>query len=182
MRKMTYTLLAAAMAAAVLAGCSRNGEAQKATQAETSAAQETVKADGQEKETEAETEAVELATGRHHVKIEVKDYGTISVELYGDEAPISVTNFLKLAGDGFYDGLTFHRIISGFMIQGGDPQGTGMGGSDEMIKGEFSANGVNNPLKHTRGAISMARARSFIVMSISPYLSNWSRNKLVRII
>ncbi len=159
MRKMTYTLLAAAMAAAVLAGCSRNGEAQKATQAETSAAQETVKADGQEKETEAETEAVELATGRHHVKIEVKDYGTISVELYGDEAPISVTNFLKLAGDGFYDGLTFHRIISGFMIQGGDPQGTGMGGSDEMIKGEFSANGVNNPLKHTRGAISMARSQ-----------------------
>ncbi|MCD7908705.1 MAG: peptidylprolyl isomerase [Clostridium sp.] len=147
------------MAAAVLAGCSRNGEAQKATQAETSAAQETVKADGQEKETEAETEAVELATGRHHVKIEVKDYSTISVELYGDEAPISVTNFLKLAGDGFYDGLTFHRIISGFMIQGGDPQGTGMGGSDEMIKGEFSANGVNNPLKHTRGAISMARSQ-----------------------
>ncbi|MBS6955262.1 MAG: peptidylprolyl isomerase [Enterocloster asparagiformis] len=159
MRKMTYTLLAAAMAAAVLAGCSRNGEAQKTTQTETSAAQETVKADGQEKETEAETEAVELATGRHHVKIEVKDYGTISVELYGDEAPISVTNFLKLAGDGFYDGLTFHRIISGFMIQGGDPQGTGMGGSDEMIKGEFSANGVNNPLKHTRGAISMARSQ-----------------------
>ncbi len=159
MRKMTYTLLAAAMAAAVLAGCSRNGEAQKTTQTETSAAQETVKADGQEKETGAETEVVELATGRHHVKIEVKDYGTISVELYGDEAPISVTNFLKLAGDGFYDGLTFHRIISGFMIQGGDPQGTGMGGSDEMIKGEFSANGVNNPLKHTRGAISMARSQ-----------------------
>ena len=80
------------------------------------------------------SEEIAAAAGKHHVKINVKDYGTISVELYGDEAPITVANFLKLAKDGFYDGLTFHRIISGFMIQGGDPLGTGMGGSDQEIK------------------------------------------------
>ena len=80
------------------------------------------------------------------------------MELDADNAPISATNFVKLAEEGFYDGLTFHRIISGFMIQGGDPNGNGTGGSKETIKGEFSANGVDNPLKHTRGAISMARS------------------------
>ena len=93
------------------------------------------------------------------MKITVKDYGTIDVALDGDNAPITVANFLKLAKDGFYDGLTFHRIMSGFMIQGGDPLGTGMGGSDEEIKGEFASNGVENPLSHTRGAISMARSQ-----------------------
>ena len=97
--------------------------------------------------------------GKHHVEITVKDYGTISVELDGDAAPITVANFLKLAGEGFYDGLTYHRIISGFMIQGGDPLGNGTGGSDEKILGEFSANGVENNLSHTRGAISMARSQ-----------------------
>lgn len=95
--------------------------------------------------------------GKHHVEIDVKDYGTITLELDADAAPITVENFLKLANEGFYNGLTFHRIVSGFMVQGGDPEGTGFGGSDETIKGEFSANGVNNPLSHTRGAISMAR-------------------------
>lgn len=109
---------------------------------------------------EAEEEAaLAEAAGKHHIEITVRDYGTISVELDGDHAPITVANFLKLAGDGFYDGLTFHRIISGFMIQGGDPLGTGMGGSDKEIKGEFAANGVDNPLSHTRGAISMARSQ-----------------------
>lgn len=97
--------------------------------------------------------------GKHHVEITVKDYGTISVELDGDVAPITVANFLKLAGAGFYDGLTFHRVVPGFVIQGGDPQGSGTGGSDENIKGEFSANGVENNLSHTRGAISMARSQ-----------------------
>jgi len=97
-------------------------------------------------------------SGLHHVEINVKDYGTISVELDAGNAPITVTNFLKLVSDGFYDGLTFHRIIDGFMIQGGDPEGNGRGGSDEKIKGEFSSNGVKNPLSHTRGAISMARS------------------------
>lgn len=103
----------------------------------------------------------EILSGKHHVEITVKDYGTISVELDADAAPISVTNFVKLAEEGFYDGLTFHRIIDGFMIQGGDPLGTGMGSSDETIKGEFSANGVENNLSHTRGAISMARAQNY---------------------
>ena len=97
-------------------------------------------------------------SGKHHVAITVRDYGTITVELDADAAPITVQNFLDLADSGFYDGLTFHRIMEGFMIQGGDPEGTGMGGSDKTIKGEFSANGVENPLSHTRGAISMARS------------------------
>ena len=94
----------------------------------------------------------------HHVKIHIKDYGTISVELDSLAAPVTVENFMDLAGEGFYDGLTFHRIIKGFMIQGGDPKGDGTGGADQTIKGEFSKNGVNNPLKHTRGTISMARS------------------------
>ena len=94
----------------------------------------------------------------NHVEIDVKDYGTIKVELYGEVAPITVANFVKLCNEGFYDGLTFHRIISGFMIQGGDPLGTGMGGSDEKIKGEFSSNGIENPISHKRGVISMARS------------------------
>lgn len=100
-------------------------------------------------------------SGKHHVTIEVQDYGTISVELDADIAPITVTNFMKLAHDGFYDGLTFHRIISGFMIQGGDPLGNGTGGSDETIKGEFSQNKVDNSISHTRGTISMARSSAY---------------------
>ncbi len=91
-------------------------------------------------------------------EITVRDYGTITVFLSGETAPITVENFVKLANDGFYDGLTFHRIMSGFMIQGGDPKGNGSGGSDEKIKGEFSANGVKNTISHKRGVISMARS------------------------
>ena len=98
--------------------------------------------------------------GTHHAEIEIQDYGTITVELDGDAAPITVQNFMDLANAGFYDGLTFHRIISGFMMQGGDPNGNGTGGSENTIKGEFSANGVEKPLSHTRGAISMARAQA----------------------
>ena len=117
-------------------------------------------------------------SGKHHVAITVRDYGTITVELDADAAPITVQNFLDLAGSGFYDGLTFHRIMEGFMIQGGDPEGTGMGGSDKTIKGKFSANGVENPLSHTRGAISMARSSAmdsassqfFIVQKDSTFL------------
>lgn len=90
--------------------------------------------------------------------IDVKDYGQITVALDPDSAPITVDNFVKLVKDGFYDGLTFHRIMEGFMMQGGDPEGTGMGGSEKTIKGEFSQNGVQNNLSHTRGAISMARS------------------------
>ena len=117
-------------------------------------------------------------SGKHHVEIQVKDYGTIKVELDGDTAPISTANFLKLAGEGFYDGLTFHRIIDGFMIQGGDPKGNGTGGSEETIKGEFKSNGVENDISHVRGTISMARSQDkdsassqfFIVQSDSTYL------------
>ena len=92
------------------------------------------------------------------VKIEMENGKEILIELYPEVAPITVANFEKLVGQGFYDGLIFHRVIKGFMIQGGDPEGTGMGGSDEKIKGEFSSNGVKNDLKHTRGVISMARS------------------------
>ena len=102
----------------------------------------------------------------HTAKITVKGHGDIELELYGEIAPITVNNFVKLATKGFYDGLTFHRVINDFMIQGGDPYGNGTGGSDEDIKGEFTANGVENPISHTRGVISMAR-NSFSMDSAS---------------
>lgn len=95
------------------------------------------------------------------VTIKIKNGGEIKAELYPDIAPISVDNFVSLISKGFYDGLIFHRVIPGFMIQGGCPDGTGMGGPGYHIKGEFSANGVKNDLKHTRGVLSMARAMSF---------------------
>lgn len=207
MKKWMYVCAAAMMAVSMLAGCSgRAGSSSAQTQAgqtQADAMAETEKAGTGETESLGETkspdetknaadakneegtgdgwissEDLQAAAGKHHVKIHVKDYGTISVELDGDHAPVSVANFLKLSKEGFYDGLTFHRIMSGFMIQGGDPLGTGMGGSDHEIKGEFSSNGVDNPLSHTRGAISMARSQSkdsassqfFIVHEDSPFL------------
>jgi len=100
-------------------------------------------------------------SGNHYVQIDIADYGTIIAELDADSAPITVDNFLKLVDSGFYDGLTFHRIISGFMIQGGDPKGNGTGGSDQKIKGEFKANGVENPIVHERGVLSMARSMAY---------------------
>ena len=103
-------------------------------------------------------EAFTPVTEGNEVVITVKDYGTIELELDREAAPITVDNFVRLVQDGFYDGLTFHRIISGFMIQGGDPLGNGTGGSDTTLKGVFKNNGVENPLSHTRGAISMARS------------------------
>lgn len=110
---------------------------------------------------ENEEEKSMYSTGKHHAEIVVKDYGTISLELDADAAPITVANFAKLVNEGFYDGLTFHRIISGFMIQGGDPLGNGMGGSEQNIKGEFAVNGVKNSISHVRGTISMARSQSY---------------------
>ena len=98
------------------------------------------------------------STGKHHAKIVVKNYGTIALELDADVAPITVENFANLVNEGFYNGLTFHRIISGFMIQGGDPLGNGTGGSNKTIKGEFASNGVKNSISHVRGTISMARS------------------------
>ena len=110
--------------------------------------------------------------------ITLKNGGKMSGELYDDIAPISAANFEKLANSGFYDGLIFHRVIPGFMIQGGDPEGTGMGGSGYTIKGEFAMNGVKNDLKHTRGVLSMARAwdpdsagsQFFIMVDDAPHL------------
>ena len=93
----------------------------------------------------------------NYVKLEMEDGSLILMELFPQNAPITVQNFKKLVAEHFYDGVTFHRVIQGFMIQGGDPDGDGYGGSSETIKGEFSANGVDNPLKHTRGVLSMAR-------------------------
>ena len=102
-------------------------------------------------------EAAAEGIGIHHAEITIRDYGVVKVELDGDTAPITVQNFINLANDGFYDGLTFHRIINGFMIQGGDPNGNGTGGSEEEIIGEFEANGIPNGISHEKGVISMAR-------------------------
>lgn len=157
MKKITVWLLTLALAATMLAGCGSKTDTTDTTETTeaTSAADET--SDGAA-DTADTSEDGELLTGLHHVTIDVQDYGTISLELDADTAPISVTNFINLANEGFYDGLTFHRIISGFMIQGGDPNGNGTGGSEKTIKGEFSANGVENDISHVRGVISMARA------------------------
>ena len=157
MKRISIILLAVVMTFSLYAcGSSKSGNA----------------SDGQQNDQENQL------TGKHHVVISVKGYGDIKIELDADVAPVTVTNFVKLAKDGFYDGLTFHRIISGFMIQGGDPKGDGTGGSDTKIKGEFADNGVTNNLSHTRGAISMARSSSnnsassqfFIVHKDSTYL------------
>ena len=110
--------------------------------------------------------------------IELEDGGKIELELYPDIAPIRTENFIKLASSGFYDGVTFHRVVPGFVIQGGDPTGTGAGGPGYHIKGEFLANGVKNDLKHTRGVLSMARAMAydsagsqfFIMVEDAPHL------------
>ena len=112
------------------------------------------------------------------INIEMENGGTIKIELYPEHAPLTVANFVKLAGEGFYDGLIFHRVIKGFMIQGGCPQGKGTGGPGYCIKGEFTGNGVDNKLRHARGVISMARSQSpdsagsqfFIMHEDSPHL------------
>ncbi|MGG5462169.1 peptidylprolyl isomerase [Clostridium sp. B9] len=110
--------------------------------------------------------------------IEVKDFGTIEAELYPNVAPNTVNNFISLSNSGFYDGLTFHRIVKGFVLQGGDPEGTGVGGPGYSIKGEFSANGVENNIAHEEGVLSMARSQAkdsagsqfFIVTKAAPHL------------
>lgn len=116
---------------------------------------------GGEKETVQQNDQQTSVAGTVYADIVIEDYGTITVELDGAAAPETVENFVKLAEDGFYDGLTFHRIMAGFMMQGGDPNGNGTGGSDQTITGEFAANGIENNLSHTRGAISMARAQAY---------------------
>ncbi len=146
MRKMLYSLFCLIMILSLtvfISGCDN-----KSTSNDSSNSNSNIKKE----------EKKEYMTGKHNIKIEVEDYGDIEVELDADTAPITVTNFIKLTKEGFYDGLTFHRIIDGFMIQGGDPLGNGTGGSDEKIKGEFARNGVPNNISHKRGVISMARA------------------------
>ncbi len=166
-KKWTALLLALALCTATLTGCSGSSDSSDETSQETEetvteeATEESEDADDTEETADAETETeeeTELLSGQHYVTIEIQDYGTIYLVLDADTAPITVTNFINLANEGFYDGLTFHRIISGFMIQGGDPLGNGTGGSENTIKGEFSENGVENNISHVRGVISMARA------------------------
>ena len=144
-----------------LAGCGEKNESSQGTSA-----------------TEAGASTADTSNLGNTAVIDVKDYGKITIELKPEIAPITVENFKKLVSEHFYDGLTFHRIIDGFMIQGGDPLGNGTGGSDETIKGEFSQNGFENNLSHTRGVISMARSNApdsassqfFIVQQDSTYL------------
>ena len=154
MKMMKKMILPAMVLAMIAAGCRQAAPAGTgASSSETAGSTETQPA-------ETETADIELLSGMHHAEITVKDYGVIKLELDADEAPITVTNFVELANSGFYDGLTFHRIMDGFMIQGGDPTGTGSGGSSKKIKGEFSQNGVENNISHTDGVISMARAQN----------------------
>lgn len=182
MKKKIVWIFMIFVMAILVAGCGMKEKAGE-NEEKTEKKEEPVKKEESGKTAEAEgtdkaAAGEEAESNLHHVEIVIKDKGSIFVELDAEAAPITVTNFLKLAEDGFYDGLTFHRIMNGFMMQGGDPEGTGMGGSEEEIKGEFSENGVENPLSHTRGAISMARARAydsassqfFIVHKDSTYL------------
>lgn len=151
MKKIFICFLCMTLFAALSAGCSTKDDG--AAETGKSSQKQSEKANGTDS-----AETGDTVKGLHHVEIDVKDYGTITLELDADTAPVTVTNFLNLAEEGFYDGLTFHRIISGFMIQGGDPDGNGSGGSDQEIKGEFSENGVENNISHVRGVISMARS------------------------
>ena len=171
MKKIFICFLCMTLFAALSAGCSTKDDG--AAETGKSSQKQSEKANGTDS-----AETGDTVKGLHHVEIDVKDYGTITLELDADTAPVTVTNFLNLAEEDFYDGLTFHRIISGFMIQGGDPAGNGNGGSDQEIKGEFSENGVENNISHVRGVISMARSnlpdsassQFFIVHEDSPFL------------
>ena len=152
--KVFPALLAVLLVSVVLVGCA--GDAGQKTSDDAS--------DQQLSESTSEEASPEVdpddpyATGVHHARIEVEGYGTIEVSLNANVAPITVSNFCHLVEEGFYDGLTFHRVVPGFMIQGGDPEGNGTGGSGTDIKGEFSSNGVENSIPHVRGTISMARS------------------------
>ena len=185
--KAGAVFIAAALSISMLAAC---GGASSSSGSSASASQ--TDASGEEAQTETGSQGspesgLLLPKGAYDISgdelvfadIEIADYGTISVALDKTIAPITVENFVSLAEDGFYDGLTFHRIMDGFMMQGGDPEGNGSGGSGTTIKGEFSQNGVENPITHVAGAISMARAKNpdsassqfFIVQSDSTYLN-----------
>ena len=172
-KKFSFLLVLAVL----VMGLSACGSSKSDTTSETKATKAPKATETAEVTKEPESKTTDTKE-KHHAKIKVKNYGTIEVELDGATAPITVANFIKLVNEKFYDGLTFHRIISGFMIQGGDPLGNGTGGSDETIKGEFSSNGVENNISHKRGVISMARSSDpdsassqfFIVQSDSTHL------------
>ena len=195
-RKFWAVLCVTAVSASLLGGC---GSEKKTEEKEASGeVQGNELSDGSDEEVQEETKEEEAASeeekssaaegvtldvskplsGTHHAEMVLKDYGTIKMELDADTAPLTVTNFVKLVQEDFYDGLTFHRIINDFMMQGGDPEGNGTGGAEETVKGEFSNNGVENDISHTKGVISMARSSDydsassqfFIVQADSTYL------------
>lgn len=173
MKRLISIILMAALLSLCLTGCGDTIE-----NADKSTAKTTKKESFAEKK-DADTSNSQYLTGKHHAEIVIAEYGKLELELDADVAPITVTNFVNLAKKGFYNGLTFHRIMSGFMIQGGDPNGDGTGGSEETIKGEFKSNGIENTMSHKRGVISMARTQNdpdsassqfFIVQADSDFL------------
>ena len=143
----TAKIMTAFLLASLLAGCAQKTQTTSQTDGASEKPQETAKAETQD-----------LIEETVYVEMEVENYGTILLELDGKAAPVTVTNFVNLVNDKFYDGITFHRIMDGFMIQGGDPTGTGYNGSGTTITGEFAQNGYDNPISHTAGTISMARS------------------------
>ena len=153
MKRISIIILCVALLAMVFAGCNKTTPYDDTYATSTDGSSATA----QESRPEVKEEFAKLS-GKHYVEIDVKDYGTMKLELDADAAPITVSNFVDLVNVGFYDGLTFHRIIDKFMAQGGDPEGTGMGGSNRNITGEFANNGIENNISHVRGVISMARA------------------------
>ena len=173
MKRLISIILMEALLSLCLTGCGDTRE-----NADKSTAKTTKKESFAEKK-DADTSNSQYLTGKHHAEIVIAEYGKLELELDADVAPITVTNFVNLAKKGFYNGLTFHRIMSGFMIQGGDPNGDGTGGSEETIKGEFKSNGIENTMSHKRGVISMARTQNdpdsassqfFIVQADSDFL------------
>lgn len=156
MSRRSFLLASLGVASLCLAGCGSGASGAASTSAASASAVPSSSASSC-----VTSASGEYASGTHHATIEVEGYGAIKLELDADVAPITVANFAKLAGEGFYDGLTFHRIIEGFMVQGGDPNGNGTGGSDEKIVGEFSDNGHPNSISHVRGTISMARSQAY---------------------
>ena len=157
MKKLISLLTLLAILTATLVACKREAEAPEDTST-TAPAQNAVKFQDIDLSSVVNFDAVTVSeTATDYVLLDVADYGKILIRLYPDVAPKTVANFKSLVAEGFYDGLIFHRVIEDFMIQGGDPQGTGMGGSPNNIKGEFKKNGFENNLKHVRGVVSMAR-------------------------
>lgn len=156
MSRRSFLLASLGVASLCLAGCGSGASGAASTSAASASAVPSSSAPSC-----VTSASGEYASGTHHATIEVEGYGAIKLELDADVAPVTVANFAKLAGEGFYDGLTFHRIIEGFMVQGGDPNGNGTGGSDEKIVGEFSDNGHPNSISHVRGTISMARSQAY---------------------